>query len=378
MAQYTPTLSQNNGVGCLTSDDNASISIGPGGVFIETGLLVGPNYVASLSYDGLQTTNPDGLQFGSKVDMNNNPIVSGDPITGGNYEITSEQILMVDGSDPQVTQCSIRGSRIAFVQTQFPNRTLTLDPDSTVYTNGGFQTNIVGGGVTVTSGVGNATLGGASLTVNQTSTGGVNDPVITLVNQNIATGNSGAATMHFFKQGNLASSADILGSQIYYGRDRFTGAKTEFARIETMVENSTPSGNNDGTVQIYTTVNGTPQQVFNFNGGQNENNSFRPLDLNGNNLRTASGNLTIDTTTSSGPGILTLSSLQSVNINAGGGSNISLNTVSGGDIVLSPSPTGSVIFTGAALQSATSSGNSGQHLVITLNGVQYKIALQNN
>lgn len=36
-----------------------------------------------------------------------------------------------------------------------------------------------------------------------------------------------------------------------------------------------------------------------------------------------------------------------------------------------------LFFTGAALQSNTSGGNSGEHLVITLNGTQYKIALQN-
>ena len=34
-------------------------------------------------------------------------------------------------------------------------------------------------------------------------------------------------------------------------------------------------------------------------------------------------------------------------------------------------------FTGADLESATSGGNSGQHLVITLNGTQYKIKLEN-
>lgn len=39
--------------------------------------------------------------------------------------------------------------------------------------------------------------------------------------------------------------------------------------------------------------------------------------------------------------------------------------------------TAEIFFTGAALQSNTSSGNSGEHLVITLNGTQYKIALQN-
>lgn len=39
--------------------------------------------------------------------------------------------------------------------------------------------------------------------------------------------------------------------------------------------------------------------------------------------------------------------------------------------------TNALIFTNAALQSNTSSGNSGEHLVITLNGTQYKIKLEN-
>jgi hypothetical protein len=98
--------------------------------------------------------------------------------------------------------------------------------------------------------------------------------------------------------------------------------------------------------------------------------------MNGNNIRTASGNLTIDTTGSSGPGILTLSALQSININSGSSSNIALNT-SGGNLTLNTSTTGGIQLTGTALQSATSGGNSGQHLVITLNGTPYKIKLEN-
>ena len=39
--------------------------------------------------------------------------------------------------------------------------------------------------------------------------------------------------------------------------------------------------------------------------------------------------------------------------------------------------TTNLTFTGAALQSNTSGGNSGEHLVITLNGTQYKIKLEN-
>jgi hypothetical protein len=373
-----PTLIDANGIQVRTADQNASISIGPTGLVITEGLVTPPLITGQIGYNGFTTTNPNGIQFNSNLNMNANTILASDPVTGSNISIDNDEILMVDGSDPQVTQCSIRGSRIAFQQTQFPNRTLTIDPDNTQFVNGGFQTNISGGVATVSSGSTTCSLTTGGFLYNDYSTGGLPNPALTLTNYNIAQGaTQGFPVIELHKRGNLATTGDVLGSQIWYGRDPFTNLKTEFARIQTAVENSTPSGNIDGSLQIYAAVNGTSQQVFTFNGGQNENNSFRPLDLNGNNLRTSSGSLTIDTTLSSGPGIINLNALQSVNINAGGGSNLSLNTTSGGDIVLSPSATGEIIFTGAALQSGTSSGNSGQHLVIRLNGVQYKIALQN-
>jgi len=46
------------------------------------------------------------------------------------------------------------------------------------------------------------------------------------------------------------------------------------------------------------------------------------------------------------------------------------------DIELQPSATGNLIFTGTALQSSSAGANSGEHLVITLNGTQYKIKLE--
>jgi hypothetical protein len=52
-----------------------------------------------------------------------------------------------------------------------------------------------------------------------------------------------------------------------------------------------------------------------------------------------------------------------------------------GDIVIAPSQNGTadgqVVFTGASLQSNTAGGNSGEYLVIVLNGTQYKIKLEN-
>jgi hypothetical protein len=52
-----------------------------------------------------------------------------------------------------------------------------------------------------------------------------------------------------------------------------------------------------------------------------------------------------------------------------------------GDIVIAPSQNGlangQVIFTGASLEDTTSTGSSGKYLKIVLNGVAYKIPLDN-
>ena len=59
------------------------------------------------------------------------------------------------------------------------------------------------------------------------------------------------------------------------------------------------------------------------------------------------------------------------------GKTISSASSAGAELAFSvPNATGNLTFTGTNIQSATSGGNSGQHLRIKLNGVFYKIALQ--
>jgi hypothetical protein len=90
-----------------------------------------------------------------------------------------------------------------------------------------------------------------------------------------------------------------------YAND-YTGAKTEFARINSTITNSSLVSGNDGALNIWAAVNGTISNVFTFNGADNENNSFRPLDLTGNALKTSSGTLPINTTASTGTGIVSI------------------------------------------------------------------------
>jgi hypothetical protein len=66
------------------------------------------------------------------------------------------------------------------------------------------------------------------------------------------------------------------------------------------------TSNNDGTIDFWASVNGTMSEVFRMNGADNENNSFRPLDMNGQDIKTSSGNMGISTAGSSGAGQITI------------------------------------------------------------------------
>jgi hypothetical protein len=151
----------------------------------------------------------------------------------------------------------------------------------------------------------------------------------------------------------VSVAGDVIGA-ISTWADDGAGNSREWSRIQTKTENVS-GGNQDGTLSIFNSVNGTVSETFNFNGGQNENNSFRPLDLNGNALRTTSGSMTIDTSPSSTAGaVLTLATKDNV---AGSGAGLAL--------------------TGNTLLSPTSGGSAGQHLCLTIGGTVYKIQLLN-
>jgi hypothetical protein len=59
-------------------------------------------------------------------------------------------------------------------------------------------------------------------------------------------------------------------------------------------------------LDFYSLINGVNNLVFRLNGADNENNTFRPLDLNGNALKTSTGDLLIDATSSTGTGNINL------------------------------------------------------------------------
>jgi len=152
--------------------------------------------------------------------------------------------------------------------------------------------------------------------------------------------------------GNLAAG-DAVSAISSWGKDA-AGTSREWSRIQTKTENVT-GGNQDSTISFFTSVNGTISEVFNLNGAQNENNSFRQLDMNGNAITSTSGSLSVGCSTSSTAGaVLTLATKDNA---AGSGAGLAL--------------------TGNTLLSGSAGGNSGQHLCLTIGGSVYKIALLN-
>ena len=194
------------------------------------------------------------------------------------------------------------------------------------------STSLTGQQVTVT---GPMALGTPSFTIANTNTSSTVYPVLRLD-----------------RPDRSASIAETLGAFTTWADDG-TGVSREWSRIQTVASN-VGVGNQDGTISIYGSVNGVMAEVFNFNGNQNENNSFKPLDMNSNEIRTNTGDMTINTSTSAGNGILTLATK---NGTAGSGAGLAL--------------------TGNTLLNASAGGSSGQHLCLTIDGTVYKIALLN-
>ena len=245
--------------------------------------------------------------------------------------------------------------------------------------------------------------------------GYTSNPQLTLNNTNTTVGSTiGVPTMEFFKSGRNGSTSDIVGQLNFFGKDA-SGSKVQFGGIESLITSAGGGGGVDGALDFYTCVNNTSSisgksLVMRLNGADNENNSFRPLDMNGNPIRTSTGNLTIEASTSVGTGNLNLFAKQHIQLIPGlagdiigttTNGNVSLTanepggTVNGfcilnadrgvsltsalggsnGNIILDVNNIGDLQLAGSTLESVTASASSGKYLRIKLNNVYYKIAL---
>jgi hypothetical protein len=152
-------------------------------------------------------------------------------------------------------------------------------------------------------------LGGADGTLKLAGnlTGFTSNPQIFLQNYNTTTGaNVGVPSYHTYKVGRNAVAGDVISSQHFYAKN-YNNVKTEFARIEASVRN-TGLNNDDGSIAFSGLINGVQTEFFRINGADSENNMFLPIDMNGQSIKTSSGDLTITSASSSNAGIITISS----------------------------------------------------------------------
>jgi hypothetical protein len=127
---------------------------------------------------------------------------------------------------------------------------------------------------------------------------------------------TGVPSIETYKSGRNTVLNDVIMSQ-QFNANAYTGAKTTFGKIECSVTGASAPSGIDGALDFYTCINGVNQNVLRLNGADNENNTFRPFDLNGNALKTSQTNLNIEATASTGTGqiILTPKTTSNVNVN---------------------------------------------------------------
>ena len=315
-----------------------------------------------------------------------------------------------------------------------------------------------------------ATGANAKISLTDTGLGGVALPIMTLYNSDTGTGSSAIKL-----QKNSSTNGTAIGEISFQAKTAEVGNPVkEYARIAGTIRNNA-SANVDGSIAISGRVNDVLTEFARFNGADSENNFFLPLDMNGQDIKTSSGNMTISTASSTGTGRITITPKSTSNVlvdgnmainpnyslicsttpnpittQVGGSSgeividdtiNITKATIQTGEISFTNDPssanvevgqltrggvalnrttplgiqnfqlnndsaqggqliwtdnsatypltietnhslnfniTDDLVFVGANIESSTSSGNSGQHLRIKLNGVYYKIALQND
>jgi len=198
---------------------------------------------------------------------------------------------------------------------------------------------------------GTSVVNGGSASIIQASAGGTANPaLLTLTNTNA----TGSVYNEIYKAKPSAGvNGEVLFTQSVYGKDS-GNTKQEYTRITHTIRDVT-AGAEDGSIEMGCYVNGTFTNLLQLNGNENEINMLKPLDMNGNNIRTTTGNMAINVASSTTAGAtLTLATKDNV---AGSGAGL--------------------LLTGNTLLSGSASGSSGQHLCLTIGGVVYKIALLN-
>ncbi len=139
------------------------------------------------------------------------------------------------------------------------------------------------------------------LFLNQGTTGGLTNPILTINQNDTATGSAG---IRLFKNTltNGASIADIG----FIAKTNITGnPEREYARISGAIRNNATS-NVDGSINLSARINDVLTECMRINGADSQIEIFQPLDTNGKDILTSTGNLSVSSTLSTGTGNLSV------------------------------------------------------------------------
>ena len=162
----------------------------------------------------------------------------------------------------------------------------------------------------------NLTASSNNLTLRNPTVGNTTTPSLILENTSLTAGTTnGVPSIETDKSGRNGANNDLISTTLNYAKN-YAGVKTLFTKIESNIRN-TALGNDDGSIGIFATLNGVMTEFFRFNGADGENNSFVPLDMNNQVIKTSTGKLEMNGTASTGSGqvVLTPKSTSNVNVN---------------------------------------------------------------
>jgi hypothetical protein len=219
---------------------------------------------------------------------------------------------------------------------------LVLNCPNTAYdvrfqTNSSDRINIdsaVNGNLTITNnGNGFTQINSAS------SAGGAANPILKLQH---SANNTGSCYLEMYRNKALAQNETFAEIGFKANDAVVPTTKRLFGKIGCRATNVT-ANNQDGAIVFTTLVDGTNYEVFNMNGADNENNSYRPIDMNGNALKSSDNTKALELTgtnnVTSGVGAVRITGT-----NATANGLITLNDGTAGAVAIGSSGFGSLVL----------------------------------
>jgi len=286
---------------------------------VEKAVLVCNNNTVPTASIGIEADNSGGIgtYYGMNLFNNNNTdfgVTSTMPYQGS-------VIFDQEGSGATTTTTAIKQGLITITDptvplvTSFNATTLTSGASSRTWAD--IITNTGSSNTLQQVLVNGNTATGSTASISLANSGvGYLTPQLKLENTNATAGTTtGVPSIETYKSGRNGANNDLISTTLNYAKN-YAGVKTLFSKIESNIRN-TALGNDDGSIGIFAMLNGVLSEFFRFNGADGENNSFYPVDMNNQLIKTSTGKLELSGVSSTGSGqvVLTPKSTSNVNVN---------------------------------------------------------------